>query len=88
VARHAQARQVSVVVARHAGHVAAVVEDDGVGFDPEAAKGQPRGKRLGLVGMRERAALAGGTLDIESRPGCGTTVIARFPISRNGSDGP
>jgi PAS domain S-box-containing protein len=89
VARHAQARQVSVVVARHAGHVAAVVEDNGVGFDPELAKSHhPRGRRLGLVGMRERAALAGGTLDVESSPGCGTTVIARFPISRNGSAGP
>jgi PAS domain S-box-containing protein len=88
VARHARARQVSVVVARHAGHVAAVVEDDGVGFDPETAKGQPCGKRLGLVGMQERAALAGGTLDLESRPGCGTTVIARFPIAGDRGDAP
>jgi PAS domain S-box-containing protein len=88
VARHARARQASVVVARHGGHVAAVVEDDGVGFDLEAAADGRVGNRLGLVGMRERAALVGGTLDIESRPGSGTTVIARFPISRDGRDGP
>jgi PAS domain S-box-containing protein len=87
VARHAQARQVSVVVARHDAHVAAVVEDDGVGFDPESAECRPGGKRLGLIGMRERAALTGGTLDIESRPGFGTTIIVRFPIARRGGGG-
>ncbi|HZW29298.1 MAG TPA: ATP-binding protein [Isosphaeraceae bacterium] len=88
VARHAHARQVSVVVARHAGHVTAVVEDDGIGFDQEGAQHRPDGKRLGLLGMRERAALAGGTLEIESRPGFGTTVIARFPVAREGGGRP
>jgi PAS domain S-box-containing protein len=80
VARHARARSVSVVVGRHNGSVTAVVEDDGVGFDPEVAADSPVG-RLGLVGMRERTALCGGTFDIESRPGCGTAVIAQFPVS-------
>ncbi|WP_437805144.1 GAF domain-containing protein [Sorangium sp. So ce1078] len=75
VAKHARARQVSVVVGRHDGHATAVVEDDGLGFDPEA----PGSGRLGLVGMRERVALAGGELDVESSPGAGTTVIARVP---------
>jgi signal transduction histidine kinase len=67
---------VSVVFTRVDGYVTAVVEDDGVGFDPEAAS---QG-RLGLVGMRERAGLVGGELDIESKPGWGTTVLVRIPI--------
>jgi signal transduction histidine kinase len=36
---------------------------------------------LGLVGMRERTALMGGTLEIESRPGEGTTVYVRIPVT-------
>jgi PAS domain S-box-containing protein len=76
VAKHARARQVSVVISRHDGSATAVVEDDGVGFDPEAV-GEGR---LGLIGMYERVALAGGELDIESTPGTGTTIIARVPL--------
>ncbi len=73
MARHAKAKHVSVVVERHDGLAVAVVEDDGVGFDPAATS------RLGLLGMRERVAVAGGALVIESEPGKGTTVIARVP---------
>jgi signal transduction histidine kinase len=77
VARHARAQHVSVVVQRHEGNAIAVVEDDGVGWNPDrGANG-----RLGLVGMRERVTLAGGRLDIESAPGEGTTVIARVPLA-------
>ncbi|MBN9517185.1 PAS domain-containing protein [bacterium] len=75
VAKHAGASAVAVTVGV-TGHTAtAVVEDDGRGFDPEGA-GQGR---LGLVGMRERVALVGGTLEVESSPGGGTMVIARVP---------
>lgn len=53
------------------------IEDDGCGFDPaEAAKEG----RLGLTGMRERAALAGGTLDVESSQGVGTVIYLRLPV--------
>ena len=76
VARHARPNQASVTVSRHAGVAAAVVEDDGVGFDPDTI---PKG-RLGLLGMRERAELVGGGLDIESRPSSGTTVVVRIPV--------
>ena len=79
-ARHARATQVSVVVSRLDGGATVAVEDNGAGFDPEAAG---RG-RLGLVGMRERVALAGGTLDIESAPGAGTTVLAYLPVRAEG----
>lgn len=77
IARHANARHVSVIVERLDHHVIAVVEDDGIGFDVNAAPG----RRLGLVGMAERVSLAAGQLDIESSPS-GTTVIARIPVAR------
>lgn len=77
IARHARARRVSVIVERYDGHVIAVVEDDGVGFDQDL--NTPG--RLGLVGMQERVMLVGGTLDVESEPGDGTTVIARIPVT-------
>jgi PAS domain S-box-containing protein len=84
VAKHARAQQVSVVVSRHNGYVTAVVEDDGVGFDPKSAGSD----RLGLIGMYERVALVGGELDIESTPGAGTTTIARVPVvDSNGRNG-
>jgi PAS domain S-box-containing protein len=76
VARHARAGRATVTLTRHEGHVLAVVEDDGGGFDPDAAT-----ERLGIVGMRERVSLVGGTLEIESRPGGGTAVFVRIPVS-------
>jgi two-component system, NarL family, sensor histidine kinase UhpB len=54
------------------------VEDDGVGISPDAIK-QPHA--LGLLGMRERAAVFGGYVEIAGLPGKGTTVIVRMPIS-------
>jgi signal transduction histidine kinase len=58
--------------------VSLIVEDDGVGFETERIVAGVA-KQLGLVGMRERASLLGGTLDVESQPGRGTTVVARIP---------
>ena len=55
-----------------------IVEDDGRGFDPQAAA---RGGRLGLQGMWERAALIGGTVQVESEPGRGTAVFVRVPLA-------
>src|SRR5262249_45435714 len=81
VARHAKAHRVSVTISRHGGDVTVAVEDDGVGFNSEAAV---TSGRLGLVGMQERVALIGGTLDVESSPGSGTTVLARFPLHDDG----
>lgn len=78
VARHAGARRASVILQRARGHLLAIVEDDGRGFDPDAA---PAG-RLGLGGMRERAALIGGSVQIESALGRGTTVLVRVPLPR------
>ncbi|WP_435017495.1 chemotaxis protein CheB [Tundrisphaera sp. TA3] len=83
VAKHARASATSVVLSRSDGHVMAVIEDDGVGFVPGSV---PAG-RLGLVGMEERISLVGGTLEVESAPGSGTTLLARIPISRRSEGG-
>jgi PAS domain S-box-containing protein len=77
VARHARAGLVGVVLERQGGLAIAAVEDDGVGFDPVAAA---ESGRLGLLGMRERLALLGGALEVESAPGAGTTILARVPL--------
>ena len=77
VVKHAGAEHVSVVLAQRESGVAAIIEDDGQGFDESLI----RPDALGLTGMRERLALVGGTLEIESAPGSGTTVAARVPVS-------
>ena len=76
VVKHAGAEQVSIVLTRAGDGVSAVVEDDGSGFDAAAI----REDALGLVGMRERLALLGGTLTIESADGRGTALVASVPL--------
>jgi signal transduction histidine kinase len=77
--RHATAGRVDVLLQRHSDGVIAIVEDDGIGFDPEAAR---QNSRLGLFGMRERAQMLGGTLTIESHIGEGTSIIVEIPHVR------
>ena len=76
VIKHAEASRVSILLTRANGAVIAVVEDDGGGFDPAAT----RDGGLGLLGMRERLALLGGTLRIEAGAHHGTTVAAEVPL--------
>jgi signal transduction histidine kinase len=62
--------------------VSVIVEDDGNGFDAETFFKIPaRHRRFGLLGMRERAMLVGGSLSIESTPGIGTTVLVHIDTS-------
>jgi signal transduction histidine kinase len=75
VGRHARARHVEVTLTAQDVALEVTVRDDGISFNVERARGG-----LGLVGMGERAELAGGSLEIESVPGAGTTVRARFPL--------
>jgi signal transduction histidine kinase len=75
VLKHAEAQHVSISLVRKDGSVAAVVEDDGRGFTPEA----PPREALGLIGMRERVGLVGGRISIESAPGAGTTLAVEVP---------
>jgi two-component system CheB/CheR fusion protein len=77
VLKHAHASQVNVILETHDGLATLVVEDDGIGFDPGEAMTDERG--LGLAGMRERAALIGASLQIESTPTQGTTIFVRCP---------
>jgi signal transduction histidine kinase len=74
VVKHAGAQSVSISLTRKNGAVAAVIEDDGRGFEPETI-----GDGLGLVGIRERVALVGGRVAIESAPGAGTTIAIEVP---------
>jgi PAS domain S-box-containing protein len=87
VAKHSGADRVSFILERRGDHVLAVVEDNGGGFDVEAAMSAAgRGRRLGLLGMRERAALLGGAINVESSPGAGTTLFVRIPFDAGGGD--
>jgi PAS domain S-box-containing protein len=88
VAKHAGARRVSVMVARQDGELVTLIEDDGRGFDPERAGAGSGRRSLGLLGMRERVGLVGGTLVIESGEGEGAVVQARIPLAQHpGEDG-
>ncbi len=72
VAQHARAGYVHVALEHGAGGTTARVTDDGCGFAPSPGDG------LGLTGMRERAVLVGGSLDVRSRPGAGTSIELRL----------
>jgi signal transduction histidine kinase len=76
VVRHAGAGSCSIVLARHDSRLRVVVEDDGTGFEPADV----RAGAFGLRGMAERAALAGGNLEVGSVPGQGTTIAMDVPL--------
>jgi signal transduction histidine kinase len=77
--KHAGARNVRVTVRQTRDALIAEVEDDGRGFVLNDQLG-PRRRGLGLLGMRERAAVAGGTLQVDSAPGCGAKISVRIPL--------
>lgn len=77
VAKHARATQVAVVLRRLPGAIRLEVQDDGVGFDTSAPR---RSESLGLAGLRERAQLAQGSVEIRSQVGQGTHVQAVLPV--------
>ncbi len=77
VVRHASANRASVVVTSYNSYVQCVVEDDGAGFDQHALL---PGEQVGLMGMRERLEVLGGSLRIETAPGEGVALYARLPV--------
>ena len=81
--RHSGAGSVTLTLAAHDSRVSLRVADDGHGFDPEEAV--TRSRRLVLTSMRERAEALGGTLEIDSEPGRGTTVDVEVRIGRANS---
>jgi two-component system, chemotaxis family, CheB/CheR fusion protein len=82
VLKHAQASKVSLILESRGGGLSAILEDDGMGFNPiqDGARRETSG-RLGLLGMQERLRLLGGTLQVDSTPGSGTTLFARVPFA-------
>ncbi len=81
VLKHAQATRVSLILELRSDHVFAIVEDDGSGFEAgDASSVNFTEFRFGLLGMRERVTLTGGTLEVESALGVGTTIFVRIPL--------
>ncbi len=86
--QHGKAEQIFVTVGYLGESVELWIEDDGVGFEvSDAGAGSPseHGRGLGILGMEERARLLGGTFEIESSPGDGTTITVRVPLSPTGA---
>ena len=79
--KHAGAERARVRIEERNDWVEATVEDDGKGFDESEAH-----TGFGLLGMRERVALRGGTLTIETELGGGSRIAARFPVERRSAD--
>ena len=81
VARHANARLVTVELRQNEKDLKLTVSDDGIGFDFKSAQERAVwGESFGLLGMQERVILAGGTIEIESMPAKGTEVRVCFPL--------
>ncbi|QPJ61071.1 MAG: GAF domain-containing sensor histidine kinase [Candidatus Nitronauta litoralis] len=78
ITRHAKAKEVDVTFKRNGKSYELTVKDDGCGMDPEKLKAPGS---LGLMGMRERALIWDGTVEIESSPGCGTLVRVSIPVA-------
>lgn len=84
ILKHANATKVSITMTLLPEEGILAVEDNGTGFDTEAdAMHTTEGSGFGLIGMRERAVLVGGRLEVESSPGGGTAVLVRVPIARS-----
>jgi signal transduction histidine kinase len=76
VSKHSQAQHAELRVRELASQIEIEISDDGLGFEPNMVR-----EGFGLVGMRERATLLGGTLRVDSAPGSGTTISAEIPLS-------
>jgi signal transduction histidine kinase len=88
VLKHASAHNVSVLFERKDSQLRLIIEDNGRGIDLQSAAGAEQGApRLGLSGIRERLALMGGAMTLESSPGAGTTLFIHIPIGPGPSGG-
>jgi PAS domain S-box-containing protein len=82
VARHAQAGRVEVSILKFADRIVLKIKDDGKSFQVKPVLHGKGSKRLGLLGMRERVEMIGGTFDVESAPGRGTTIQVEIPAAK------
>ncbi len=83
IAQHAEATKASVAIKELPSTVLMEIKDDGVSFDVEHVLDSRRNKRLGLIGMRERTEMVGGTFKVESKLGHGTTISAMLPFKHS-----
>ena len=81
VARHAQASRVEVSILKLPRAVCLTISDNGKSFQVARVLNAKNNKRLGLVGMRERVEMVGGSFAVESAPGAGTTIRAQVPFN-------
>ena len=82
VGRHAKASQVAVTLQQLPDGVVMKIQDNGKSFSVDRTLHANGGKRLGLLGMRERLEMVGGKFSVESEPGKGTVVIAQIPFQK------
>jgi two-component system, chemotaxis family, CheB/CheR fusion protein len=90
VHKHADATRVGVMLERRGARVVLIIEDDGRGFENDETASGRFDSRIGLRGIRERAVLAGGTAEVETAPGKGTTIlvqVATVTIERRATAG-
>ena len=81
ITRHARAQRVDIDMFHDGAALVLGIHDDGCGFEVSAVRERAAaGDSIGLLGMKERAILLGGQLDIESIPGLGTTLRLRCPL--------
>jgi signal transduction histidine kinase len=86
VAKHSGAGRVDIRLEFEPPRITAVIEDDGVGFDPAELAGREGSARgMGLLGIRERVAALGGRFEIESSPGRGTRLTVDIPLLAGGA---
>ena len=85
IRKHAQAQQVDVKIMLTDSRVQVIIQDDGVGFDPEPLT-NGKGQKYGLGFMRQRAEQVGGSVQIHSTPGQGTRVVVEVPVERHGDE--
>lgn len=80
VDRHAKASSVCITLAHRNGSVCMDIQDDGQGFQVEGASSVTKPNRLGMLGMRERVEMIGGTFRVDSAPGKTTTIRVEIPL--------
>jgi len=80
VVRHARASRVTLRIERRAEHVALIVSDDGVGFDPRILHDRQGHSGLGIIGIRERVGSLGGTVEIRTDAATGTDLTIAIPL--------
>jgi len=85
VGKHSKATLASVNLSRKGKEIVLSVKDNGIGF-ALGGKRQPAGRGIGLGSMRERSELLGGSLELNSKPGAGTILTVRIPISGAGGE--